>query len=532
MADFNDILRANGVDALRDHFDRARPWEPNGDGLDVGPDLDEAETAWCDPAMLPRRDWLYGRALIRGQVSLLVAPGGVGKTAYTCTQVMALVTGKPLLHDQVWGGPKRVRLWNLEEPRDEMVRRLEAVRKRFDLGTPSGLFLTSGFDRPLCIAETTRDGARIIRPVTDALIASLKRQRIDVLIVDPFVSSHRVAENDNSGMDLVAKEWARIAHEAGCAIQLVHHTVKLHGADATVDSARGASALVGAVRIARALNPMTPEMAADYGLAEPWRYIRVDDAKANYAAKESGGQWHALASVALGNGDSVGVVERWKLPDAMDGVTVAHLDEVVRRAGKGEFREDIRCKENWIGHMIADVIGADLDDPAGKKKVKESQKAWIKSGALKVVERSDASRKTRKFVLPASPLSAAKEVFAPLAPVEKTQSGASGAAVGAPVRQLRHPLYRGGALEQRNGGGVADSIPRSEATAAAATGGGLRDQVRTILAEAAAPMSQSEVRGRLSGKPTRKAVGMVLRRMRDAGEVERVGSDLYAAVPS
>ena len=34
-----------------------------------------------DPSLLPRRQWLYGQHLIRGYLSLLVAPGGVGKTA-------------------------------------------------------------------------------------------------------------------------------------------------------------------------------------------------------------------------------------------------------------------------------------------------------------------------------------------------------------------------------------------------------------------------------------------------------------------
>ena len=46
---------------------------------------------------------------------------------------------------------------------------------------------------------------------------------IDAVIVDPFVSCHRVPENDNGGMDVVAKAWARIARDANCAVELVHH---------------------------------------------------------------------------------------------------------------------------------------------------------------------------------------------------------------------------------------------------------------------------------------------------------------------
>ena len=33
----------------------------------------------------------------------------------------------------------------------------------------------------------------------------------DVLIIDPFVSSHEVPENDNGAMDRIVKEWGRVA---------------------------------------------------------------------------------------------------------------------------------------------------------------------------------------------------------------------------------------------------------------------------------------------------------------------------------
>ncbi len=39
----------------------------------------------------------------------------------------------------------------------------------------------------------------------------LTSNEIDVLIVDPFVSSHRVNEMDNGKIDYVTKEWVRLS---------------------------------------------------------------------------------------------------------------------------------------------------------------------------------------------------------------------------------------------------------------------------------------------------------------------------------
>lgn len=52
---------------------------------------------WRDPSTMPRRDWLYGRHLIRKFVSATFAPGGVGKSALALAEAMAMASGKPLL---------------------------------------------------------------------------------------------------------------------------------------------------------------------------------------------------------------------------------------------------------------------------------------------------------------------------------------------------------------------------------------------------------------------------------------------------
>lgn len=168
---------------------------------------------WRDPATLARREWLYGRHLIRRFVSVTVAPGGVGKSSLTICEALAMTSGRSLLGDSV-SGTLSVWVLNLEDPRDELERRVSAtmIHHGIDQEALGGrLYLDSGRERGICTATQARDGVTINDSEVAGIIAEIKARQIDVLIVDPFVSSHRVNENDNGAIDLVAKEWGRVA---------------------------------------------------------------------------------------------------------------------------------------------------------------------------------------------------------------------------------------------------------------------------------------------------------------------------------
>jgi len=89
-----------------------------------------------------------------------------------------------------------------------------------------------------------------------------------------------VAKNDNPAIDAVVKKFAEIADES---VNLEHHIRTTNGNQATVDDGRGASSLVGAARSIEVLNKMTPAEAEKLGLDQHWRYLYVDDGKANMA---------------------------------------------------------------------------------------------------------------------------------------------------------------------------------------------------------------------------------------------------------
>ncbi|WP_425906804.1 helicase RepA family protein [Nitrobacter sp. TKz-YC02] len=361
---------------------------------------------WRDPATITPRQWIYGHHLIRKYVAATIAPGGVGKSTLTIGDAVAMASGKPLLGLKPHG-PLRVWLWNGEDPREEIERRVVAACLHHDI-EPSEiagrLFLDSGRDVPIRIGETGANGPKVAMPVIDALIAAIRDRRIDVLIIDPFVSVHSMPENDNGAMDAAVKAFALVADRTGCAIDLVHHSRKLNGVDADIDAARGGSAIAGAVRSARALNVMSAEAANTLDIPESERrsFVRIDDAKANLAPP-SAAKWFKLASEALGNGtadrpeDFVAVAAAWKPPDALDGMTADKLLTVQRALHEQCFRENAQAID-WAGHAIGKVLAIDSYGDAGKKRIKKMIAVWIKSGALKVVPIEDIQRRPRPCI--------------------------------------------------------------------------------------------------------------------------------------
>jgi hypothetical protein len=58
------------------------------------------------------------------------------------------------------------------------------------------LFVDSGRDTVIRIAELEDGKTKIAVPIADRLIEVIRALALDVIIIDPFVSSHGVPEND------------------------------------------------------------------------------------------------------------------------------------------------------------------------------------------------------------------------------------------------------------------------------------------------------------------------------------------------
>ncbi|WP_084799951.1 AAA family ATPase [Bradyrhizobium sp. Ai1a-2] len=358
---------------------------------------------WRDPATIPPRELLYSRHYIRKFVSAgFGAPGG-GKSSRRMVETLAMTSCRALLGIEP---VKKLRVWywNGEDPSEETDRRFAAACLHYGIKPDEidgYLFADSGRSTPIVIAQQAKTGTMIATPVVDELKKAIRDRGIDVMILDPFVSCHRVAENDNPAIDAVVKKLAEIADETGCSINLEHHIRKTNGNEATVDDGRGASSLVGAARSIEVLNKMTPAEAEKLGIDHHWRYFSVDDGKANMSPLGER-KWFKLASVSLGNrtdlypeGDSVGVVTTWKPPNHLDGVTGADFDNAAREIRPGNWKENIQAKD-WVGKPIAKALKLNLTVKADKAKVRGLIDAWVKAGSLVVVEEKDPERRERK----------------------------------------------------------------------------------------------------------------------------------------
>lgn len=428
-SDMDDALREQGPGAVIHSIATARKVEPGGSAELERLPIKATPYVCRDPSAIAQRPWVYGRQFLRGSLSVIVAPGAIGKTSLMVGTALALVTARPLLDKTVWDGPLRVWLWNLEDSGDELARLIEAARLHWridvdDIG--DRLFVDSGLDGAgLCMAVEDHAGFRILEPVVAELVAELIARQIDVLIVDPFVSCHSVSENNNGAIDAVAKKWARVGVQANCAIGLVHHTKKLNGQDATADGARGASALPNAARSVIALNRMAPDEAAQWGIEgdDRRRYFRAYDDKNNRSPPASKSDWYQLASVDLGNGpepgqgDNMQVVLPWTPPDAFSGLSWEHLRDVQAKLGTEEAPGDAPARlspqsDEWAGETVAAVLGLDVAERKGTDaaRVKALLRGWLGTGALvQTKEKDPKKRDERPFIragIPAEPESA------------------------------------------------------------------------------------------------------------------------------
>jgi hypothetical protein len=363
--------------------------------------------AWTDPTSIPRRDFVYGRHLIRMFVSATVAPGGVGKSSLIATEVLAMVSGANLLGVQPHGR-SRVWLWNLEDPLEEIARHLQAAALRFNLNptdVEGHLWVDSGREQRLVTAVSARDGVVILEPVIAGLVAEINDRQLDVLIIDPFVSSHEASENDNPAMDRIVKAWGRVAQLGNCAIELVHHARKNTSGDTeiTVESSRGGKALTDGCRSVRVLNRMTEGEAEKAGIENHRLHFRTYVDKGNLAPPAEKSEWFKLESVDLGNGtnggfgDSIGVVVPWEWPDAFAGVTGDAVQSVFDAINSGSWRDDVQSPE-WVGKAVAKAMKLNLDERADKARAKSLIKIWKEKGSLVVVDGKDNKGRIKKFV--------------------------------------------------------------------------------------------------------------------------------------
>jgi hypothetical protein len=100
-----------------------------------------------------------------------------------------------------------------------------------------------------------------------------------------------------------------------------------------MNTARGASALVGVARVVQTLFGMSEADAKKMGvtLDDRHQYLRLDDAKANLGLISSQPTWYRKTGVELPNGDEVGILVPHEFDGTADRLSVHTAIEILKR---------------------------------------------------------------------------------------------------------------------------------------------------------------------------------------------------------
>lgn len=340
---------------LSQHFSDATAYNEAGGGVSTTeekvriPYLEKLENAstfnsMLNPQAIPKREWLMHGRFLTGFVTVTISPGGMGKSTLSMLEGLAVNQGK----GEEWLGRKTyqsgvgVWVYNLEDPQDELDRKVAAMAQHFDIPYEDldNFVTTSGLTQGLTICREGRNGVEINTRALKACEDFIEKHGIKLWIIDPLVKAHHVNENDNGAMDTVMTALSGIAMRQKCSIHLVHHTRKKgkDNGDGDAETARGASSVTSAARVAHTINGMSDQKATQYGLQEDasW-YMRLDDAKSNMTPPQDKATWFKKVSVQLPSGDWVGVLDIVDLTEQIENVPFNQQvkDEVIDILAEG-----------------------------------------------------------------------------------------------------------------------------------------------------------------------------------------------------
>jgi AAA domain/Primase C terminal 2 (PriCT-2) len=205
---------------------------------------------------IPHRRWLYGTNLIRGEVTVLAAPGGAGKTALATGMAVEIATGIELLGETIYKEHDlNVLFINGEDNTAEIKRRIWAFCLAYAHimgGQSYDRLLVVGADNPkvhtLSFLKTEKTTSTLDPSGFEALQAALDTLHPDVVVLDPLVAFCGGGNmNDNSAMAQVVRRLKGLANEYDCAMLVVHHTKK-GGGSGDAEAILGAAAIVNLAR--------------------------------------------------------------------------------------------------------------------------------------------------------------------------------------------------------------------------------------------------------------------------------------------
>ena len=340
----------------------------------AGPNLLWRITEPWDEASITARPWVAPGYLLRRAVTVLSGPSKAGKSSLVCAWCVALALGREFGRFRP-GKPMRVITYNVEDDEEEQKRRFSAVCRQFGV-TPADLIdnlVILGPSRVGTLLTFNRDGGPIVNtPVMDNLEEIIEQFKPDVGFLDPFVELHNSEENDNTAIRSVLARFRGFSADHNMAECILHHNRKGNGIATPGDpnSMRGASAIVGASRIAITLNTMTEPEAQGFGLPPDHHrsYFRIDGAGSNYAPSEAT-EWFERVEYQLDNGDGAAAAMPWSPPStAITSDLIETLTGIVAQGPAQGLAWNHRLSDKEPRSILNAMVQCGISDRASQKK--------------------------------------------------------------------------------------------------------------------------------------------------------------------
>lgn len=272
----------DGTIPLSAYEDEDKP-KGNGSGgepLVVGKLAEPLDWPKLAPHKAPDRLWAIKGWLGYGHATLLVGPGGIGKTLLSQQMGSCLALSRPFI-EQI-ERPHRVLMWACEDDHDELWRRQEKIARWCKAGLEEfHEYLTivprHGLDNALV---STEFGKLLFTPRIEELRQQAHDLDADVVILDNVGQLYGGSENDRHSVTVFLNTL--VGALSGKAILLLAHPSRSMGSEFS-----GSSAWENVARSRwyfAAHLPGTPNGATDEEPAEDVRYL--SRRKANYSAKD------------------------------------------------------------------------------------------------------------------------------------------------------------------------------------------------------------------------------------------------------
>ena len=272
-------------------------------------------------ANIQARPWILHRFLLRQEVTVLVATGGIGKSQLALSVAVCLALGLPEFFGfrNHWRDtPQKSIIYNAEDSRKEMSMRLHAICLFMQIDPAlisPHIALISGKDIRMKLLvgghQPTMDEQA--KQVLSHLMQAARKHKVAMIGLDPLNKLHEIMESDNNHMGRLMELMSKIATKADCGLLLAHHTAKPGNASSaayagSANSARGAIEIINGARTAFTLSNPTEADILNMGLDADQRryYLRLDDAKSNRTLLGDEPVWIKKTSIDLPNGEQVG----------------------------------------------------------------------------------------------------------------------------------------------------------------------------------------------------------------------------------